>query len=52
VIYWGKDVEEFKPECFINTYTYRWPRGGVLIMLILYYNALIILKDTAVLGRP
>ncbi|KAJ7634640.1 cytochrome P450 [Roridomyces roridus] len=27
-IYWGKDAEEFRPERFIDTDTYRWPRDA------------------------
>ncbi|KAK7439367.1 hypothetical protein VKT23_017591 [Stygiomarasmius scandens] len=29
-IYWGKDVHEFRPERFIDTDTYRWPRDAFL----------------------
>ncbi|KAJ7118625.1 cytochrome P450 [Mycena crocata] len=27
-IYWGRDVEDFKPERFVDTETYRWPRDA------------------------
>ncbi|KAJ7468039.1 cytochrome P450 [Mycena latifolia] len=27
-IYWGQDAENFKPERFIDTETYRWPRDA------------------------
>ncbi|KAJ7468050.1 cytochrome P450 [Mycena latifolia] len=27
-MYWGQDVENFKPERFIDTETYRWPRDA------------------------
>ncbi|KAJ6582970.1 cytochrome P450 [Mycena vulgaris] len=27
-IYWGRDAEDFKPERFIDTETYRWPRDA------------------------
>ncbi|KAK0203616.1 cytochrome P450 [Desarmillaria ectypa] len=27
-IHWGEDVEEFKPERFIDTESYRWPRDA------------------------
>ncbi|KAJ7634646.1 cytochrome P450 [Roridomyces roridus] len=27
-LYWGEDVEEFKPERFIDTETYSWPRDA------------------------
>jgi hypothetical protein len=27
-LHWGEDVEEFKPERFIDTDTYRWPRDA------------------------
>ncbi|KAF5372606.1 hypothetical protein D9758_005238 [Tetrapyrgos nigripes] len=29
-IHWGRDVNEFKPERFIDTDTYRWPRNAFL----------------------
>ncbi|EEB89366.1 hypothetical protein MPER_12543 [Moniliophthora perniciosa FA553] len=29
-IHWGKDVNEFRPERFIDTDTYRWPRDAFL----------------------
>ncbi|KAJ7665990.1 cytochrome P450 [Mycena polygramma] len=27
-MYWGSDVAEFKPDRFLNTETYRWPRDA------------------------
>jgi len=27
-LYWGEDVDDFKPERFIDTDTYRWPRDA------------------------
>ncbi|KAJ7668045.1 cytochrome P450 [Mycena rosella] len=27
-MYWGQDAEDFKPERFIDTETYRWPRDA------------------------
>ncbi|KAK7045464.1 hypothetical protein VNI00_007717 [Paramarasmius palmivorus] len=29
-IHWGKDVHEFRPERFIDTDTYKWPRDAFL----------------------
>jgi len=29
-MHWGKDVNEFKPERFIDTESYRWPRDAFL----------------------
>ncbi|EGO26310.1 hypothetical protein SERLADRAFT_463220 [Serpula lacrymans var. lacrymans S7.9] len=29
-LYWGDDVEDFKPERFIDSDTYRWPRDAFL----------------------
>ncbi|KAF5358819.1 hypothetical protein D9758_008564 [Tetrapyrgos nigripes] len=29
-VYWGTDAEEFKPERFIDTDSYRWPRDAFL----------------------
>ncbi|THU79778.1 cytochrome P450 [Dendrothele bispora CBS 962.96] len=29
-IHWGKDVNDFRPERFIDTDTYRWPRDAFL----------------------
>ncbi|THU96647.1 cytochrome P450, partial [Dendrothele bispora CBS 962.96] len=29
-IYWGADANEFKPERFVDTDTYRWPRDAFL----------------------
>ncbi len=27
-IHWGEDVDKFKPERFIDTETYKWPRDA------------------------
>jgi hypothetical protein len=27
-LHWGEDVDDFKPERFIDTDTYRWPRDA------------------------
>ncbi|KAJ7061003.1 cytochrome P450 [Mycena amicta] len=29
-MYWGRDADEFKPERFIDTESYRWPRDAFL----------------------
>ncbi|KAJ6582916.1 cytochrome P450 [Mycena vulgaris] len=29
-IYWGRDVTEFKPERFVDTESYRWPRDAFI----------------------
>jgi len=33
-LYWGEDVDDFKPERFMDTDTYRWPRDACKSRLI------------------
>jgi hypothetical protein len=37
-IYWGDDVSEFRPERFIDTDTYRWPRDACVYNLCDCFN--------------
>ncbi|KAF5358820.1 hypothetical protein D9758_008567 [Tetrapyrgos nigripes] len=39
-IYWGADAEEFKPERFIDTDSYRWPRDAFLGFSAGYRNCI------------
>jgi len=39
-IHWGDDVDEFKPERFIDTDTYKWPRDACTCSFIISYKLL------------
>ena len=39
-IHWGDDVDEFKPERFMDTDTYKWPRDACTCSFIVSYELL------------
>jgi len=39
-IHWGDDVDEFKPERFMDTNTYKWPRDACTCSFIVSYELL------------
>jgi hypothetical protein len=47
-LHWGSDVNEFKPERFIDTDTYRWPRDAC--MSLCFYSANYSLKPLLVVA--
>ena len=50
-IHWGEDVNEFRPERFIDTETYRWPRDActsvsIYLLTCVFDNPLFSLSRT------